>query len=177
MNSVFAFAESEPSVRPWKPCSAESTRERFVAARPSFKAASTASVPELVKSTRSSRAGVRCEQRLGEEPRQRRDAELDRSRCLELERFDQRRADARVVAADVVHAEAAEHVEVAVAVSVEEVRAVGARPRPVEPDRAQHAHELRIDRPRPALVLVAAGGEQAFEVDRAHGRNASGYAA
>ena len=171
MNSALPFADSEPSVSPWKPWSAERTRARFVAARPSLSAASTASVPELVKSTRSSRAGVRCEQRLGEQAGQRGDAELHGAGRLELERLDQRGADARVVAADVVHPEAAEQVEVAVAVGVEEVRAVGARPGAVEADRAEHAHELRVDRPRPALVVVAAGGEQSLQVDRAHGRN------
>ena len=69
MKSGLPFAESEPSVSPWKPCSAERTRVRRVAARPSFSAASTASVPELVKSTRSSRGGVRREQLLGEQRR------------------------------------------------------------------------------------------------------------
>ena len=112
---------------------------RPVAARPSFSAASTASVPELVKSTRSSRGGVRAEQLLREQRRQRRDAELHRAGQVELERLDERRADARVVAADVEHPEAAEHVEVALAVGVAEVRALGARPRAVEADRPEDA--------------------------------------
>ena len=90
------------------------------------------------------------EQRLREQAGQRGDAELHGAGRLELERLDERRADARVVAADVVHPEAAEQVEVAVAVGVEEVGAVGARPGAVEADRAQHAHELRVDRARPA---------------------------
>jgi len=49
VNSGQPFAESAPSVRPWKPWSQETTRVRFVAARPSFSAASTASVPEFVR--------------------------------------------------------------------------------------------------------------------------------
>ena len=58
VNSAFPFAEREPSVSPWKACSSETTRGRPVAARPSFSAASTASVPLLVKSTRSSRVAA-----------------------------------------------------------------------------------------------------------------------
>ena len=60
VNSGLPFADSEPSVRPWKPWSAEMTRLRFVAARPSFSTASIASVPELVNCTRSSRSGTRA---------------------------------------------------------------------------------------------------------------------
>ena len=60
VNSAAPLAESEPSVRPWKPWSAESTRVRFVAARPSLIAASTASVPLFVNRQRSSRGGVRA---------------------------------------------------------------------------------------------------------------------
>ena len=52
-------AESAPSVRPWKPCSTETTRVRPVAARPILIAASIASVPELEKSTRPRLAGAR----------------------------------------------------------------------------------------------------------------------
>src|SRR4051812_20079846 len=52
-------AESEPSVRPWKPRSTETTRERPVAARPILIAASAASVPLLVKRTRPRLAGAR----------------------------------------------------------------------------------------------------------------------
>ena len=57
VNSGLPFAESEPSVSPWKPWSRESTRVRFVAARPSLSAASIASVPVLVKRQRSRRGG------------------------------------------------------------------------------------------------------------------------
>src|SRR5207248_5225131 len=51
------------------------------------------------------------QQRLGEQARQRGDSELDRAGQLELERLDERGPDARIVAADVVHPEATEHVE------------------------------------------------------------------
>ena len=73
--------------------------------------------------------GRPSEQRFGKEPRQRRDAELHGAGRLELQRLDERGPDARVVAPDVVHPEPAEHVEVAVAAGVVEVRAVAHSPR------------------------------------------------
>jgi len=95
------------------------------------------------------------EQLLCEQPGQERDAELNGPGRLELECFDKRSANTRVVAADVEHAEAAEHVEKAVAVRVVQVLPLGARPDAVEPDRLQHAHELRVDRPRVDVVVLA----------------------
>ena len=59
-----------------------------------------------------------------------------------------------VVAADVVHPEPAEHVQEARAVGVVEVRALSPHPVPVEPDRPQHAQELRVDRPSVELELA-----------------------
>ena len=115
--------------------------------------------------------GRSLEQGFGEQAGKSGDAELHGAGRLQLERLDERGADARVVAADVVHPEAAQHVEEPVAVLVEEIGAVRAGPRAVESDRLQHAHELRVDRARPARVLVAGACEQASEVDRAHGRN------
>ena len=128
VNSALPFAESEPSVSPWKPCSA-----RDDARAPGRRAA------ELQR--RLDRLGARAreehaleprrraaDQLLGEQRRQRRCAELHRAGQVELERLDERRAHARVVAADVEHPEAAEHVEVLVAARVPEVRALGARP-------------------------------------------------
>jgi hypothetical protein len=82
-----------------------------VAARPSFSAASTASVPL-------------------------------------------RSPDAGVVAPDVEHPEAAEHVEVPAAFVVEQVGALGASPAPVEADRLEHPRELRVDRLRPQLEAL-----------------------
>src|SRR5207247_1174948 len=80
--------------------------------------------------------------------RQRVDAELHGARPVELQRLDESLADARVVSPDVEHAEAAEHVEVAVAVRVPEVRALCPGPAAVEADRPQQADELRVDRLR-----------------------------
>src|SRR5207302_8966860 len=48
---------------------------------------------------------------LREQAGQQRDSELHRSRCLQLERLDQRVANAWVVSPDAEHLEAAEHVE------------------------------------------------------------------
>ena len=156
MNSGLALAESAPSVSPWKPCSAESTRERPVAARPSLIAASTDSAPELVKRTRSTEAGARRSSSSASSAGSDVDAELDRSGPLELERLDERLADTRVVAADVEHAEAAEQVEIAVAVVVPEVRALRAGPAAVEADRPQQLHELRVDRLRVQVERLGA---------------------
>ena len=137
----------------------------------SFSAASTASVPELVKSTRSRRGGRAAEQLLREERRQRRGAELHRARQVELERLDERGANARVVASDVEHPEAAEHVEVLLAAGVPEVRALRARPLAVEADRLQDARELRVDRASPEVDVGAiARREQLGEAEAGHER-------
>src|SRR5437773_1897211 len=60
------------------------------------------------------------------------------------------------VAADVEHAEPAERVEVAVAVRVPEVGALGPRPAAVETDRPQQPHELRVDRLRVQVERLGA---------------------
>ncbi len=91
------------------------------------------------------RRGRAPDELLGEERRDEGDAHLRRVRRLPLHRLDQPVAHARVRAADVEHAEAAQPVEVAVPVGVVEVRALGAGPVAVEPDRAQDTHHLRID--------------------------------
>ena len=52
------FTDIAPSVRPWKPFSTATTRGRRTAARASLRAASTASVPLLTNSTRSSEGGA-----------------------------------------------------------------------------------------------------------------------
>ena len=119
-------------------------------------------MPVLVKSTRSSRAGVRASSASARSPGSAVTPSCTEPGVSSSSASIERGADARVVAADVVHPEAAEHVEVAVAVGVVEVGAVGARPGAVEADRAQDAHELRVDRARPALVLVAGAGEEAL---------------
>ena len=59
VNAASPFTESEPSVSPWKACSTQTTRCRFVAARPSLIAASTDSVPLDVKSAFPIDAGAR----------------------------------------------------------------------------------------------------------------------
>ena len=96
------------------------------------------------------------QQLLREQRRQRARAELHGAGQVELERLDERVAHTRVVPADVEHPEAAEQVEEAIALVVPEIRAFGARPGTVEPDRAQHARELRVDRARPEVEALAA---------------------
>src|SRR5438034_3732977 len=99
--------------------------------------------------------GCAAQELLREQARKQRHTELNGSRRLQLERFDECGADTRIVPSDVEHAEAGEQVETPVAVAVVEVLRVGARPDPVEADRPQHAHELRIDRLRVELVVLA----------------------
>ena len=78
-----------------------------------------------------------------------------------------------MAAAEREHAEPGEEVEVAPAVAVEEVRALGAHVVGVEPDRAQHARHLRV---HVALVqrerLVPARLEQRAHVEGAAARSA-----
>jgi hypothetical protein len=167
VNSRQPFAESEPSVRPWKPWSHETTRVRFVAAELErrFDRLGAAAREEAAF---DAPAGD-TDQLLGEQAGQERRPHREHPRRVERERLDERGADARVVAADVVHPEPAEHVEVAVALLVEQVRALGARPRAVEADRPQHAGELRVDRARPQVeILAAAGLEQLPDAELTH---------
>ena len=113
------------------------------------------------------------QQLVGEDRAQRVDAERELSRRVELQRLRERRLHPRVVAADVVHPEPAEPVEVAVPLGVVEVRTLGACPAAVEADRAQHPHELRVDDARVELQLVARMPlEQLADAEVAHGRRA-----
>ena len=99
--------------------------------------------------------GRPLQQLVGEDRAERVDAERELSRRVELERLLERRLHPRVVAPDVVHPEPAQPVEVAVAVGVVQMGAFGARPAAVEADRAQHPHELRVDRASVEVELVA----------------------
>jgi len=91
--------------------------------------------------------GRAFQQRAGQQTRERRDAELHFPRRLQLERLDQRRPNPRVVAADVVHPEPAEQVEIPRTAHVVEVGTPRPRPAAVEADRSQQADELRVDSP------------------------------
>ena len=142
---------------------------RPVAVRPSLIADSTASLPELVNRHALDPAAGEPDQLLCEQAGKERRPHREHPGRLEPERLGERGADTRVVAADAVHPEAAEQVEVARAVRVVEVRALGARPRAVEADRSQHPHELRVDRPRPEVEILAAPRvEQRLEAEVAH---------
>ena len=110
------------------------------------------------------RRGAR-EQRLRQQPGQRRDAELDRVRHLELHRLHQGRSHPRVVPPHVEHPEAAQQIEKAIPVDVVEMRTRRALPLTVEPDRPQDLHELRVDaRGVGVEILAGARGEQLPDV-------------
>ncbi len=113
--------------------------------------------------------GRTAEELLREERRERRSAELNRAGQVELERLDERGADARVVASDVEHPEAAEHVEVLLAAGIPQVGALGARPLAVEADRLEDARELRVDRASPQVDVGAIPRrEQLGEAEAGH---------
>ena len=80
-----------------------------------------------------------------------------------------RGAHALVGATDVVHPEAAQHVEEPVPVAVVEIGALTPRPVAVESDRPQHPDELRVDRARVKVELFARPrGEKIREADAVH---------
>ena len=97
------------------------------------------------------------EQLAREQRRKRPDAELHGAGRLELERLDEGAANGPVVPADVKHSEAAEHVEVASPLRIDDVRALRSNPAPVEADRPQETDELRIDCASMAVELLAGG--------------------
>ena len=108
-------------------------------------------------------------QGLGEQAGEQRRPQREHPRRLELEHLDKGRANPRVVPADAVHPEAAEQVEIARPVGVVEVRALGTRPGPVEADRPQDPHELRVDGAGPEVEILAAPRvEQRSEAELAH---------
>ena len=86
-----------------------------------------------------------AQQLLREHARQGGDAHLRQRRGVGGQEALELRADRGVVAADREHAVAPEHVEIAVAVRVDQVRALTVRPGAVEADRAQNAAQLGID--------------------------------
>ena len=153
-------AESAPSVSPWKPCSTETTRVRPVAARPILIAASTASVRAREQHAFEPRGDAAAAPRRGA-PGRADDAERDLPRRVELERLDERGPHARVVAADVVHPEAAEPVEVARALGVVQVRALGARPARSKPIVLQHRTNCGLTCARAARARRPSGARAA----------------
>ena len=85
------------------------------------------------------------DQRLGQQTRQERAIHLHHVRQIQIEHVADHLRDLRMIAADRVHAEPAQHVEVAVAFLVPEILALGFRVHPVEPDGAKHLHQRRVD--------------------------------
>src|SRR6185312_7655111 len=114
--------------------------------------------------------GRPLQQLFGKESRQQRDAELDRSGSVELERLDKRRADPGIVPPGVEHPEAPEHVEETVPIRVVEVLPFGSRPHAIEADRLQHPHELWVD---PARVEVVVLTDASFQELPDHERSVS----
>ena len=143
-NSALPLSASAPVVSPWKPCSQWTIRARPVASRASLIAASTVSVPVLVEHHVPEVRRRAREQLLGQHARQQRHAELRQVRRVRRQHRLELRADARVVAPDREHAVAGEHVQVALAALVDQLRALGAAPAAVEAQRAHDAPELRV---------------------------------
>ena len=85
---------------------------RPVAARASLSAASTDSVPELVRTAASIDAGADLDQALGQQASERRDAELRQARRVAVQQRLQLLLDERVVAAEREHAVAGVEVQV-----------------------------------------------------------------
>ena len=90
------------------------------------------------------RGGGDAHQRLGEQAGQVGQAELGEAGGLQVEQVGQGGVHRGVVAAYVVHAEAAEPVEVFDARGVVQVSALGARPRTVEAEDLEDLHETRV---------------------------------
>ena len=136
--------------------------------------------PELDRRLDRLGAGVREEdavgggrrdgaERLGQQAGQVGEAELRQARRAERERLLERAAHGRVVAADVEHPEAAEHVEEPRPVPVDQVRALGGGPLAVEADDLEHADEHRVRMARVELVALArARLQQLSEPELAH---------
>src|SRR5439155_17577600 len=95
------------------------------------------------------------QQLLREQAGKKRDAKLNGAGRIQLERLHERGTHTGIVAADVEHPEAAEHVQEAAAVGVVEVLPLRARPDPVEPDRPQDPHELWVDAAGVEVVVLA----------------------
>jgi hypothetical protein len=109
------------------------------------------------------------EQLLGQDARQQRDPELREVRRVRCQRRFDLRPHARVVAPDREDAVAGEHVEVAIAAGVDQVRALGAAPAAVEPQRAQDPPELRVQMAVVERQLLArARLQQRRDVDARH---------
>ncbi len=117
------------------------------------------------------------EQRLGEQSGERTDAERELARRVELERLDESGTYARIVAADVVHPEAAQPIEVAGSLGVVQMRALRTSPCPVVADRPQHPHVLRVDRAGVELErVICMRRQQLPQVELGHARERSAHA-
>ena len=143
---------------------------RFVAARPSLSAASIASVPVLVKSTRSRRGGVRASNASASRP-----GSAVTPSCTAPAARARATRRARRGCAGCSGRRCTSRSRRACRGSGCRRRRRGTRRRRAhvrsKPIVRSNADELRVDRARPAIVLVPGAGEQALEVDRAHALN------
>ena len=109
------------------------------------------------------------EQPLGQNAGERRDVHLHEIRQVGVEHALQRRANRRMIAADREHAEAAQQVEIAVALAVVEVLAASLAKADIIADRPQHPDHLLVEAAAmqaEALGFVAL--EQRRNVDVSH---------
>ena len=105
-------------------------------------------------------------QLLREQSGEQRRIHLDEGRRLGLHELAESLTHHRMIASDVEDAVAGEHVQVALAGAVEEVRALRAHVDPVEPDRLEDPGELRVDMIRVELeVLPLTLTDQVYDVE------------
>ena len=141
-----------------------------MAAREILIAASTASVPLLAGHHRRDRAWGTREQLLGEHTAEQRHPELGQVCRVRIHRVAHGRDRLGMVASDREHAVAAEQIEVAIALGVDQMGALPRDPALVEPERAHDPPELRIEIGvvERHLLAGAAGEDLADRRDAGH---------
>ena len=119
---------------------------RPVAPRANLIAASTHSAPELAKNTLS-RYGTYFEQPLGQHAGERRDVELHEIGQVASSTLFSAVAHRRMIAADREHAKAAQEIEIAGAVAIEEVLALPLLEADIVADGLEDPNELLVQMP------------------------------
>jgi hypothetical protein len=105
-------------------------------------------------------------QALCKQPGEKGDIELDEPRELSIQHLPERAHHGRVATADGEHAKAAQEIEIAVALGIEQVGSLAARVGDVEADRLEDAHELGIEMPVEELPgFKAALGDQRSKIE------------
>ncbi len=85
------------------------------------------------------------DQRLGEQAAQERAIHLHHVRKIHVENVANCLRHLRMIASDGKHAKATQQIKIAVAFLVPEILALGLGVDDVEPDRAKHLHQRRVD--------------------------------